>query len=101
MTQLDTLKRSGGRERSMAIRTVEKESNSTIKIVNTLSVGTGTVWTILKDYLLYPYHIQHTQVCLYADSFTYCILSMTSALDISISWSTMADLFFTVESNLS
>lgn len=73
-----TLKRSGGPGRAMTIRTVQLEQNvldmieedpgsSTRKIANTLNVSHWTVWKILKDNMLYPYHIQRVQALLPAD----------------------------------
>lgn len=53
-----SLKRSGGPKKSMTARRLQL----------ILNVGHWTVWKILKDNLLYRYHIQHIQALLPADS---------------------------------
>lgn len=73
-----SLKRSGGSGRPVTVRTVEVEENvlnmvaedpgtSTRRIANTLNVSKGTIWNILRYYLLYPYHLQRVQALLPAD----------------------------------
>ena len=64
--------------RPLTIRTVQLEEEvlnmveesagiSTRKIGNELNVSYKTVWSILKDYLLYPYHVQRVQALLPRD----------------------------------
>lgn len=64
-----TFTQNGVPEWSMRLRTVEVNENvlnmvqqdastSTIKIANGFNVSTRTVWKILKQQLLCPYHIQ-------------------------------------------
>lgn len=45
----------------------ESPGTSTRKVGNELNVNHKTVWSILKDYLLYPYHIQRVQALLPRD----------------------------------
>lgn len=73
-----TFRRNGGAGRPRTARTVDLEEDvldmieedrgtSTRKIANALNVSNGTIWHILKENLLYPFHIQRVQALLPTD----------------------------------
>lgn len=75
LCETGTFKQGGGTGRPRTVRTVQLEENvlnmveedpstSTRKISNELNVSSGTVWHILRENLLYPYHIQRVQALL-------------------------------------
>jgi len=75
LRETGALKRRGGPGRPMTVRTAELEEEvlamvdddpgtSTRRMANTLHVSNGTIWNILRGYLLYPYHLQRVQALL-------------------------------------
>ena len=78
LQETGTLKRNGGAGRPRTTRTVALEENvlnvveeepgtSTRKIAEVLNISNGTVWKILRENMLYPYHIQRVQALLPTD----------------------------------
>lgn len=106
------LKKMGGPGKPNTVRTVELEENvldmieedpstSTRKISNTLNVSNKTVWKILKDNLLYPYHMQRVQALIPTDfppRIAFCQWLLTTLVQIP---QLLTLILFTDEANFS